>query len=82
MTGAVERYEKAIALNDERKGTFASPHVNLSAYYNRTGDAGAGARSTRKAGASRSIRSPIAPGSRSARADEREGRLDGRRSTR
>jgi tetratricopeptide (TPR) repeat protein len=31
-------YQKAIALNDERKGTYALPHVNLSAYYNRTGD--------------------------------------------
>jgi tetratricopeptide (TPR) repeat protein len=25
-------------LNEQRKGTFASPHVNLSAYYNRSGD--------------------------------------------
>ena len=32
---AVASYEKAIALNDERKGSFASAHVNLSAYYNR-----------------------------------------------
>jgi tetratricopeptide (TPR) repeat protein len=31
-------YQKAIALNDERKGTYAVPHVNLSAYYNKTGD--------------------------------------------
>ena len=36
--GAIARYEKAIALNEERKGTFVSAHVNLSAYYNRTGD--------------------------------------------
>jgi tetratricopeptide (TPR) repeat protein len=36
--GAVENYEKAIALNQSRKGSFASAHVNLSAYYNRTGD--------------------------------------------
>jgi tetratricopeptide (TPR) repeat protein len=36
--GAVAMYEKAIAVNDERKGTYALPHVNLSAYYNRTGD--------------------------------------------
>ena len=33
--GAVANYEKAIALNDARKGSFASSHVNLSAYYNR-----------------------------------------------
>ena len=36
--GAVANYEKAIALNDARQGTFASAHVNLSAYYNRTGN--------------------------------------------
>jgi tetratricopeptide (TPR) repeat protein len=36
--GAVANYEAAVALNDSRKGTFASAHVNLSAYYNRTGD--------------------------------------------
>ena len=36
---AVAAYEKAIALNDQRKGTFTSAHANLSAYYNRTGDA-------------------------------------------
>ena len=37
--GAVSSYEKAIALNQRRNGHFASAHVNLSAYYNRTGDA-------------------------------------------
>jgi tetratricopeptide (TPR) repeat protein len=36
--GAVANYEKAIALNEERHGNFASADVNLSAYYNRTGD--------------------------------------------
>jgi len=36
--GAVASYQQAIALNDERKGTFSSAHVNLSAYYNRVGD--------------------------------------------
>jgi tetratricopeptide (TPR) repeat protein len=36
--GAVATYETAIALNDQRKGTYALPHVNLSAYYNKTGD--------------------------------------------
>src|SRR5262249_27803440 len=37
--GAVANYKKAIGINDERKGKFTSAHVNLSAYYNRTGDA-------------------------------------------
>jgi tetratricopeptide (TPR) repeat protein len=36
--GAVANYQKAIALNEERKGKFASAHINMSAYYNRTGD--------------------------------------------
>jgi tetratricopeptide (TPR) repeat protein len=36
---AVATYEKAIALNQERRGSFSAPQVNLSAYYNRTGDA-------------------------------------------
>ena len=36
--GAVASYQKAIALNQARNGKFASAHVNLSAYYNRTGD--------------------------------------------
>ena len=35
---AVASYERAIALNEQRHGNFASAHVNLSAYYNRTGD--------------------------------------------
>jgi superkiller protein 3 len=34
--GAVASYEKAASLNAQRKGTFAAPDVNLSAYYNRT----------------------------------------------
>src|SRR6185369_11345700 len=33
---AVAAYEKTIALNEARHGGFASGHVNLSAYYNRT----------------------------------------------
>ena len=37
--GAVTNYAKAIAVNAERKGNFVSAHVNMSAYYNRTGDA-------------------------------------------
>jgi tetratricopeptide (TPR) repeat protein len=36
--GAVASYEKAIAVNEARKGKFASAHVNLSGYYNRKGD--------------------------------------------
>ena len=35
---AVQSYQKAIALNEHRQGKFVSAHVNLSAYYNRTGD--------------------------------------------
>jgi tetratricopeptide (TPR) repeat protein len=38
-SAAIEKYEQAIALNEKQKGTFASAHVNLSAYYNRTGNA-------------------------------------------
>ena len=36
--GAVQDYQKAIALNDQRHGNFVAAHVNLSAFYNRTGD--------------------------------------------
>src|SRR5207249_10614209 len=36
--GAVASYEKAIALNDAKKGKFVSAHVNLSGYYNRKSD--------------------------------------------
>jgi tetratricopeptide (TPR) repeat protein len=36
--GAVASYEKAIAINDARKGKFVSAHVNLAAYYIRKGD--------------------------------------------
>jgi tetratricopeptide (TPR) repeat protein len=35
---AVQTYQNAIALNEQRHGNFVSAHVNLSAYYNRTGD--------------------------------------------
>ncbi len=35
---AVKSYDKAIALNEDRHGAFVAPYVNLSAYYNRTGD--------------------------------------------
>ena len=36
--GAIASYEKAIAINEARKGKFVSTHVNLSAFYNRQGD--------------------------------------------
>ena len=35
---AVQTYLRAIALNGEQHGKFVAAHVNLSAYYNRTGD--------------------------------------------
>ena len=35
---ALQSYEKAIALNEQQHGKFVSAHVNLSAYYNRTGE--------------------------------------------
>jgi Flp pilus assembly protein TadD len=35
---AVAHYRQAVALNDGRKGSFPGGHVNLSAFYNRTGD--------------------------------------------
>jgi tetratricopeptide (TPR) repeat protein len=37
-TEAVAHYQKAIAVNEARRGSFASAHVNLSAFYNRTGN--------------------------------------------
>src|SRR5205823_1732223 len=46
---AVASYEKAIALNERRHGNFASAHVNLSAYYNRTGDSKKAAEYAQKA---------------------------------
>ncbi len=35
---AIAQYQKAAQINEERKGTFATPYVNLSAYYNRAGN--------------------------------------------
>ena len=72
--GAVSNYEKAIALNEARKGSFASAHVNLSAYYNRTGDPAKALEYTRQALAldPKSDRAWF----QKARADDREGRLD------
>jgi tetratricopeptide (TPR) repeat protein len=72
--GAVANYDKAIALNEARHGSFASAHVNLSAYYNRTGDSNKALEYARKALEldPRSDRAWFQKG----RADEREGRLD------
>jgi tetratricopeptide (TPR) repeat protein len=36
--GAIAKYQEAIRVNEARGGHFAAAHVNLSAYYNRTGD--------------------------------------------
>ena len=72
--GAIAHYTKAIALNDERKGTFVAPHVNLSALYNRTGDPDKALQHARRA-------IELDPKSdralfQKARADERQGRLE------
>jgi len=72
--GAVASYEKAITLNDARKGKFNSAHVNLSAYYNRTGDPEKGLEYARQALA-------LDPTSdrawfQKAKADESQGHLD------
>src|SRR5258708_838635 len=47
--GAIASYQKAIELNQARSGKFASAHVNLSAYYNRTDDASKGLEYARQA---------------------------------
>ena len=72
--GAVAKYQEAIALNEARGGQFASAHVNLSAYYNRTGDPAKALEYARKA-------IELDPKSdrawfQKAKADEREGRLN------
>ena len=71
---AVANYEKAMALNEQRHGTFTSALVNLSAYYNRTGDPDKALDYARRAMAldSRSDRALF----QKARADERQGRLN------
>jgi tetratricopeptide (TPR) repeat protein len=71
---AVQTYLKAIALNGERHGKFVAAHVNLSAYYNRTGDQGKALDYAQKA-------LELDPKSDSAwfqkaKAEERLGRLD------
>ena len=72
--GAIASYQKAIALNDERKGSFSSAHVNLSAYYNRTGDPAKATDFARKALEldAKSDRAWF----QLAKAQEREGKLD------
>jgi tetratricopeptide (TPR) repeat protein len=73
--GAIARYEKAIALNEARQGTFASPHVNLSAYYNRTGEPRKAIEYARKA----LVLDPSSDRAlfQKGRAEERQGNLDG-----
>jgi tetratricopeptide (TPR) repeat protein len=73
-SGALAAYRKAIALNEERTGTFASPLVNMSAYYNRTDDPAKALEYADKALAldPRSDRAWFQKG----RASERQGKLD------
>jgi tetratricopeptide (TPR) repeat protein len=72
--GAIASYEKAVRLNETRHGSFASAHVNLSAYYNRTGDPEKALEYARQALVldATSDRAWF----QKARADERRGRLD------
>ena len=72
--GAVAKYEEAIRLNEARGGQFALAHVNLSAFFNRTGDPAKALEYARKA-------IELDPKSdrawfQKAKADEREGRLN------
>ena len=70
----VANYQKAIAINDERHGTFTSALVNMSAFYNRTGDPDKALEYARRAIAldPRSDRALF----QKARADEHQGRLN------
>ena len=70
---AVAAYQKAVELNTARHGTFASAPVNLSAYYNRTGDPDRALAFAQQALAldPQSDRALF----QKARADERQGRL-------
>jgi tetratricopeptide (TPR) repeat protein len=72
--GAIARYQEAIRLNEARGGQFAAAHVNLSAYYNRTGEPAKALELARKA-------IELDPDSdrawfQKAKADELEGRLN------
>ncbi len=46
---AIANYQKAVELNEQRKGNFAAPYVNLSALHNRTGNIDAALEYARKA---------------------------------
>jgi tetratricopeptide (TPR) repeat protein len=72
--GAVAKYQEAIRLNQARGGQFAAAHVNLSAYFNRTGDPATALEYARQAIAldPKSDRAWF----QKAKADEREGRLN------
>jgi tetratricopeptide (TPR) repeat protein len=72
--GAVAKYEEAIRMNEARQGRFATSYVNLSAYYNRTGDPAKALEYARKAIEldSNADRAWFQKG----RAEEREGRLN------
>jgi len=72
--GAVTNYQKAIALNEARKGKFVSAHVNLSAYYNRTSDPGKALEYADKA--LEVDPSLTGPGFKKGKADEGQGRLN------
>jgi tetratricopeptide (TPR) repeat protein len=73
-SAALASYRKAATLNEERKGSFATPNVNLSAFYNRSGDADAALEYARKAVA---INEQADRGwFQMARAHERKGELD------
>ena len=72
--GAVAKYQEAIRLNEARGGQFALAHVNLSAFFNRTGEPAKALEYARKA-------IELDPKSdrawfQKAKADEREGRLN------
>ena len=72
--GAIAKYQEAIRLNEARGGQFASAHVNLSAYFNRTGEPAKALEYAHKA-------IELDPKSdrawfQKAKADEREGRLN------
>jgi tetratricopeptide (TPR) repeat protein len=72
--GAVAKYQEAIKLNEARGSKFALAHVNLSAFFNRTGEPAKAIEYARKA-------IELDPSSdraffQKAKADEREGRLN------
>ncbi len=48
-SAAIAQYRKAAALNEARRGSFATPLINLSAYFNRTGETAAAIEHARQA---------------------------------